>query len=1275
MDPRCRIRMFGGLTVRQADREITRFKTQKCASLLAYLAYHLGRAHKREVLAELLWPERPPKAGRTNLSTALSSLRRQLEPPGVPAGAIIEGDRFAVQLNPEVVTTDVAEFQSALRAADSADGPTERGQLLGDAVGLYEGELLPGFYEDWVVIEQRKLADQYFDAVLALVGLLEEAGQVDESVDLLRLALTHDPLREEVHAELMRLLAVAGQPEAALRQYTEITAYLDEELGRAPSASVRQLAELIEAKGAGIRTPDLDKALEATPPAPEPPCPPAGTVTLLLTDIEGCTALWERLGEGFRPSLDVHHKLLRKEFAASGGTEVKEAGDAFIVSFRSAGHAVECAIACQRALAAHEWPEAVGRLRVRMALYTGDVSAEGGDYHDPALHRASRMLTSAHGGQTIATEATVTLLRQDPIPGVSFADLGIYRLRDVPGPQRLFQVNYPDMPQREFPPLRAEAGRAAKLPPQFTRFFGRQAQLQDLGQLLAGDDVRLVTLTGAGGCGKTRLALELAARLVEPFEGAVWFVPLADLSDPQLIPGAVTDALGLSRSQSPDALAPVVAELGRQPSLLVLDNMEQFAAEGGIIVHELLERVPELTCVVTSREHLNLPEEHEFVVPPLATPPEPASPEELVRYESVQLFVDRAQGARPDFQITAGNAEAVGTLCEHLDGLPLAIELAAARAQVLTPSQMVEQLHRRFEFLVSRRRVAEKRHKTLRAAIEWSYRLLSPAVQRFFAGLSVFRGGCTAEAAEAVCEEPNALDYLEQLIGSSLVLSEETPDGMRFGMLETLREFARDQLDPKALSELRDRHADYFLAQAEELEETRKRGQRLSLPSKREWVARFQRDDDNHRAALAWLSGREDGADRGLRLVTARAMFCFHTGRTREGRRQLAEQLDAPQTQGPTMARARALLSLAILSSQLGETEDTWTCAQEALATARELGTPEDIAECLSVAAFAAGCHGEHAYERAYRAESLEMFRDAGDEVHVAWALASQALTAQLHGETETARALNEDALERFRRLDHNWGIAKCLWDTGRAALRSGDHETARRDFDEALAVHRAADDQLGVAVALSDLANLALAENDHDEAKALLQEAAPMYEAARFFAGFAGALRVLGSVFVRTGEHAEAIAKQEQALAMYGRLGRPRMEACCLDDIGRTLVLAGDHEAALQPLRNSLAIYGRPGVQTTPIRAIEALASIAVHRDDHVRAATLLGVVDAKRGDREDLVEIGGPEDRNQDVAAVREALGEKAFNEAWDKGQAMTLEGAVAYALASAASEGDAS
>jgi predicted ATPase len=365
--------------------------------------------------------------------------------------------------------------------------------------------------------------------------------------------------------------------------------------------------------------------------------------------------------------------------------------------------------------------------------------------------------------------------------------------------------------------------------------------------MLVAEQRRLVTLTGSGGSGKTRLAVEVARGLVEEFQGAVWFVSLADLSDARLIVESVRDALRLPRSPSMDPLEQVVAALGRQPALLLLDNFEHLLIHGAALVRDLLERVETLTVLVTSRQRLDLAGERELVVLPLPIPRAADSVEELIRCESVQIFTDRAQAVRSEFEVTSANARAVAELCRRLEGIPLAVELAAARAQVLTPAQMLAQIADRFDLLVSRERDVPTRHRTLRAALDWSYQLLSPELQRLFARLSVFRGGWTAEATEAVCEEPKALDYLEVLRECSLVVAEEQTQEMRFHMLETLREYAREQLSPEERVVLEQRHAAHFLALAEQAMPE------LLGPKQGIWLARLEQEHDNLRSALGEL--------------------------------------------------------------------------------------------------------------------------------------------------------------------------------------------------------------------------------------------------------------------------------------------------------------------------------------------------------------------------------------------------------------------------------------
>jgi len=1082
MDARCRIEMLGGLRVHQGARVITRFRTERTGALLAYLAYHLPQSHPREVLAETIWPGQTPRAGRNSLNTALSSLRRQFEPPGVPAGAVLQTDRFSAQMNPAVVATDVKGFEAALRSAAGADSAAQRRQHLEAAAALYRGELLPGFYDDWVLVEQQRLADQYFEAALKLAALLQRSGEFERAVEVVREAIARDPLREEAHGELMRLYALSGEPVAALRQYGELKTRLAEELGQAPSPATEELARRIRAGSPGV----------AGPGAPAEPGAarlrfelPTGTVTFLLTDIEGSTALFERLGEAFREVLEAHHALLRREFRRHGSEEVRQAGDGFIVPFPSASDAVECAVACQQALAHHHWSKAVGTLRVRMALYTGDVRPAEGDYREVVLHRASRVLSAAHGGQILCSEVTAALLKRDLRQDVQLADLGTYRLRDVAMPEKLFQVNYAGMAARKFPPPRAEAGYAGNLPLRLTRFFGREAELARLTDLVRSPDTRLVVLTGPGGSGKTRLAVEAARHLLDAFQGAVWFATLQELTSAAGIPGAIIEALQLPPSPQVEPLDQAVAALSAQPSLLVLDNLEHLLDEGAPIVRTLLERAPTLKSVVTSRELLNLDGEAELLVASLPVPQGDEGLEGLAGCPSVQLFVDRAQAVRPDFQLTQANAPAVTELCARLEGIPLALELAAARTQVLTPAQMVAQLERRFEFLVSRKRDLPERHRTLRAAIDWSYQSLPPDLQRFFCRLSVFRGGWTIEAAEAVCEDPNALDNLERLCERSMVLPDaaaEHAGTTRFRLLETLREFGSERLSDDETLRLKDRHVSCLLGFATG------RAAKASGPDDVQVHRELEAEIENIRAALEWSSSRGQHQEF-AELIASCGEFLWRRGYWAE----LAEGLGAALRWVRASARTDRQLEMTLLRLQAqlqadrGELESAGAACQAGLALARESAAGEIEGALLNILGLVRRkAQDPPGAQRAFE-ESLALFRSLGDRRGEGLAMHNLALLAQDAGEVDAARRLYEEALPLRRASGDLRGAGEVENNLGFLAEAEGRWDLAAERYRAALAQLLQVGDILDIAVVLSNLGEAWLRMGDVARAVELL--------------------------------------------------------------------------------------------------------------------------------------------------------------------------------------------
>jgi len=817
--------MLGWMRAQSGDLTVTRFRTQKTALLLARLALFPKRTHPREELADLLWPDADQDAGRNSLKQSLAILRRLLEPPGTPAGGVLIADRLGIRLNPAAFSTDVADFEAALKAA--ARSPEGRQEALARAQDLYQGELLPGVYEDWAIEERERL-----------------------------------------------------------------------------------------------------------------------------------TAAWEEVQE------------------APGGTA-------------------------------------------------------------PPLPL--------------------------PIPSIALAAV----------------LATPRPPSS-----------APRLPMLFTRFFGREREQSDLAALLADEAVRLVTLTGPGGTGKTRLAIEAARQVATGPDAIVHFVALADFTDSSLIPDAVADALDLPRVLTGEPMDRVAAALCAAPALLVLDNLEQLGEEAAPVLLALLTRVPSLTILATSRARLFIAGEREYPLAPLPTPQAPdgpsassPSPESLLLFSGVQLFADRARAARPDFQITARNAPSVADVCRRLEGIPLALELAAAWSSLLTPAQMCDRMGERFTLLRSRRKDVTDRHQTLWAAVSWSYDLLPPDLARFWAHLSVFRGGFTAEAAREVCQEPRALDSLGRLRAYSLVTAEDTGDEMRFRLLESLREFAVSQLGAGERAGLADYHAAHFLRLVDRAEPL------LTGPDQAQWLDRLAVEQDNLRAAMDWDESAGGDAERGPRLACALWRFWAIRGPSSEGRQRLGravERLDA-QGSGDTEALARALNGLAVLTRRGGDMAAAGDLQQRSLAVWRVVGDGRGIASSLNNLGALAALQGDYAQSEPLLLEALALWRELGKEVAVASTLTNLAFLEHERGDFEAAQMFCEESLLLFHTLGDRRGSALSLSIQAEIAAETGEYARAQSLYADVFEAAAEVGDVQTIGDGLAVLGRFALVRDMPERAARLL--------------------------------------------------------------------------------------------------------------------------------------------------------------------------------------------
>jgi predicted ATPase/class 3 adenylate cyclase len=929
---------------------------------------------------------------------------------------------------------------------------------------------------------------------------------------------------------------------------------------------------------------------------------PSGTVTLLFTDIEGSTRLLQRAGGDYAHLLEEHRRLLRAAFSAHNGVEVDAEGDAFFVAFASAQSAVEAAAEAQQALARHPWPND-NEIRVRMGLHTGEPTTVNGRYVGLAVHQGARVMAAGHGGQVLISESTRALLDDR----FQVRDLGEHRLKDLSGPHQLYQLQVEGLPV-DFPPLKTLENRPTNLPVLANALIGRTPELEEAQGLLARDEVRLLTVTGAGGTGKTRFALQVAADQLERFANGVFFVSLAPVHDWELVVPTIAQTLGLREQPGETRLETLTMYLRDKQQLLLLDNFEQVVAAAPAI-GGLLATAPQLQVLVTSRTPLRLTGEQTYPLPPLGLP----DPDQLVdatglmEHEAVRLFVERAQAATPDFQVSNANMQAVAEICIRLDGLPLAIELAASRVRALPPPALLRRLGQRLRLLTGGAQDVDERQRTLRATIEWSYELLIDSEKELFEQLGVFLGGCRLEAAEAICDPsgergPDLLTDLESLVDNSLLLQRPDQDGEpRFWMLETIREFAQKMLDESgALATARTKHAAYFRSLAEQIDVESRTGDQAIL------FGRLDLENANLRAALDWARETGDG-ELLLALATPLWGFWATRGYVGEGRRALEKAL-ALSDRRP----ARALLGLCTLRILSGSLDGVSDAGKEALEACERLGDDYSLAQAWNLmgrvdSVFGAMTRAELAWRQAlsyserggYAAEKAESVawlmisaifgplpadrgielckgfeEDSGeDSTILALCKVERSVLEAMQGHFDRSRELLADGTRALGELGLNIHAATAAQEAYFVHMLGGNPTAAAR----ALLESYEALEQMGERSFLSTIAGFlahALCElGEFNEAEAFSRASERAAGADDFFSQvlWRGAL---AKVRAQRGELDDAEALAREAVRISEETDLLNAQADAMLDLSEILRLAGRPDEALVAARESAARF-----------------------------------------------------------------------------------------------------
>ncbi len=815
---------------------------------------------------------------------------------------------------------------------------------------------------------------------------------------------------------------------------------------------------------------------------------PTGTVTYLFTDVEGSVQIWEQDPAAMREAMRRHDALVEECVGQHGGCVVRPRGegDSRFAVFMRATNAVAAACALQRALGAESWvtPRPV---RVRMALHTGEGDFRAGDYYGPAVNRCARLRGVAHGGQALLTLATAELVRDGLPEGAKLRPLGIHRLRDLQRPEEIFQILDRDLPD-EFPPLKSVDIWPNNLPVQLTSFVGREKEIAEVKRALA--SARLVMLTGAGGCGKTRLALQVAVEAQEEYPDGVWLAELAAMADPALVPQALATALAVREEPHRTLTDTLVEYLRPKQMLLVIDNCEHLVEACAQMVGTLLRACPKIRVLATSREVLGITGEMAWRVPSLRLPdPQRLPPTEtLTEYEAVRLFSERAGTVAPGFRVTNENASVVVQVCQRLDGIPLAIELAAARVKVLSEEQIAQRLDDRFRLLTGGSRTALPRHQTLRATMDWSYDLITELERGLLRRLAVFVGGFTLEAAEAIgagdgVRDRDVLDLLVRLVDKSLVLVDEQDEKMRYRLLETMRQYAWAKLVEVGETEVvRERHRVFFLKLAERAEPE------WSAANQAAWLDCLEVEHGNLTAALEWSLERAPEA--GLQFAAAVWRFWEMRGHLSEGRQWLEGLLRAAGERASAAVRAKALNGAGAMAQVQGDHPRAVALFEEALALWRQLGDRLGVSKALNNLGIVICKDGDYARARSYFEQSLAIKRELGDKGGVAISLGNLAFAVLSQGDYTVARSYLEQSLAIGREVGDKGSIAITLNNLALVMVNQGDHSAAHAFLEESLAIKRELGDTRGITASLEEFARVAAAQGQ-------IERAARMYGAA----------------------------------------------------------------------------------------------------------------------------------------------------------------------------------
>ena len=915
--------------------------------------------------------------------------------------------------------------------------------------------------------------------------------------------------------------------------------------------------------------------------------------TILFTDIEGSTRLWEQEGERMAAALAQHDARARLAVDGNRGTIVKTTGDGLFAAFDDPVDAVKATVMFQQSLVDPAVTNGIP-IRVRCGLHMGVVERRDNDYFGTPVNRTARIMSVAHGGQILVSQAVVDEVGTRLPEPIALRDLGTVRLKDLSSPEHVYQLVHPAL-RADFPALRSLEATPNNLPEQLTSFIGRERELEEATQLLKGS--RLLTLLGMGGLGKTRLSLQIAADMLDSYPDGIWFLDLAPIRDPSFVPHEAAQVLAVREEPGKPLTHTLCAHLKSRKALLIFDNCEQVVSACASLANAILRAAPDIRIIASSREALRVPGEQVYPVLPLALPEPTASVETLSRSEAVQLFMARAQLQKPGFTLTEREAPAVAELCARVEGIPLALELAAARMRSLSLQEINKRLHNRFTLLTGGGRVLLERQQTLRALVAWSYDLLSDNEKLLFERLGVFVGGFDLAAAEAVCgADPlvaeDVLDLVMSLVDKSLVMVRDTDGESRYRMLETLRDFGLEALakrdgDEKLANAIR--HCDYFLVVAKEA--------RVGLdgPEQSRWMRKLETELDNLRAAIALSLGGGTDPILSVKFEVALQAFRFLRGYSTEGRKYIHAALALPGVIASDVAHGHALYVGAVLADNQSDYAEAVRMLEPCLELRRKIGNPVDIAATLSMLGTVRLHEGDADRARKCVEEALAIFREIGDRTGEAIGLGTLGEICLHVSDNVHASEYFEQCLAIARTIDHAELEGEGELFLGEIALAAGDSEAARKRFGRSLEVARVAENKRGEALAIWWTGRTDMADGDADAARDHLGTALRAFQAVEMNAELLACVEDHAALLQSKGNIQESVRIYAAAAAARERLmlrRPPRTEQRWEDAITAARSTLGDasFEAAWAEGRAwQLEMAVRHAVSPSPAQRVTA--------------------------------------------------------------------------------------